>query len=35
MFHLRVPAKTRDEAETLCGRLKAAGGACIVLKTAR
>ena len=34
MFQLRVPAQTRDEAGDLCGRLKAAGAACVVLKTA-
>ncbi|MCP4381623.1 MAG: lytic transglycosylase domain-containing protein [Hyphomicrobiales bacterium] len=34
-FHLRVPAATRDEAAEMCKRLKAAGGACVVLKTGR
>lgn len=33
MYELRVPAQTREEAGDLCGRLKAAGGACVVLKT--
>ena len=34
LFQLRVPAQTREEAGDLCGRLKAAGAACVVLKTA-
>jgi len=34
LFQLRVPADTREEAGDICGRLKAAGGACVVLKTA-
>jgi hypothetical protein len=29
----RVPAETRDEAERICAKLRAAGGSCIVLKT--
>jgi hypothetical protein len=31
-FDVRVPAATRDEADALCAKLKAAGGACIVMK---
>jgi hypothetical protein len=34
VFQLRVPAQSRDEAGDVCGRLKAAGAACVVLKTA-
>lgn len=34
IYQLRVPAQTREEAGDLCGRLKAAGGACIILRTA-
>jgi hypothetical protein len=34
LYQLRVPAQTREEAGDLCGRLKAAGAACVVLKTA-
>ncbi len=34
VFQLRVPAQTREEAGDLCVRLKAAGAACVVLKTA-
>ncbi len=29
---VRVDAQSRDEAEKLCARLKAAGGACMVLR---
>lgn len=32
-YRVRVPAETRDEAETFCGKLRSAGGNCIVLKT--
>ena len=35
VFQIRVPAQTRDEASGICNRLKAAGGACLVLKTGR
>jgi len=35
MYQLRVPAGTRDEAGDICQRLKAAGAACVVLKTAQ
>lgn len=34
LFQLRVPAGSREEAGDICGRLKAGGGACIVLRTA-
>ena len=33
LYHLRVPAQTREEAGDVCRRLKAAGAACLVLKT--
>ena len=33
-FHrVRIPVETRAEAETLCSRLKASGGDCVVLKS--
>jgi hypothetical protein len=32
-YRIRVPAETRDEAETFCSKLRSAGGSCIVLKT--
>lgn len=32
-YEVRVPAGTRDEAEELCAKLKAAGGACVVVKS--
>jgi hypothetical protein len=32
-YRVRLPADTRDAAEALCGRLRAASGACIVLKS--
>ncbi|MCB1495676.1 MAG: lytic transglycosylase domain-containing protein [Bauldia sp.] len=35
VFQIRVPAQTRQEASDICRRLKAAGGACLVLKTGR
>jgi len=35
LFQIRVPAQSRDEAAKVCGRLQAAGGACIVLKTGK
>jgi hypothetical protein len=31
-FIVRVSEKTRAEADTLCAKLRAAGGACIVLR---
>jgi len=34
VFQIRVPAQSREEAGDLCGRLKSAGAACVVLKTA-
>ena len=34
VFQLRVPAQSREEAGDICGRLKAAGSACVVLRTA-
>ena len=33
-FDVRVPTATREEAEALCTKLKAAGGACVVMKNA-
>ena len=33
LYQLRVPAQSREEAGDLCQRLKAAGAACVVLKT--
>jgi hypothetical protein len=30
---VRVPAETRAAANTLCNRIRAAGGACIVLRS--
>lgn len=35
LYQLRVPAQTREEAGDLCERLKAAGAACLVLKTGK
>ena len=32
MYQVRIGADTRVEAERLCGRLRAAGGACLVLR---
>lgn len=32
-YRVRVPAETRDEAETFCRKLRSAGGNCVVLKT--
>jgi soluble lytic murein transglycosylase-like protein len=32
MYQVRIGADTRAEAERLCGRLRAAGGACLVLR---
>ena len=34
VFQLRVPAQSREEAGDICGRLKRAGAACVVLKSA-
>jgi hypothetical protein len=30
-YRVRVPAQTRDAANTLCGRIRAVGGSCVVL----
>jgi hypothetical protein len=30
-YRVRVPAQTRQAAEGLCGRIRAAGGSCVVL----
>lgn len=35
IYQLRVPAQSRDEAGDICNRLKAAGAACVVLKTGK
>jgi hypothetical protein len=32
LFQIRVPAKSRDDANGICQRLHAAGGACIVFR---
>ena len=32
-YRIRLPAETRGAADTLCDRIRKAGGACIVLKT--
>jgi hypothetical protein len=32
-FRVRVPAQTRTEAEALCGKIRASGGSCVVLKS--
>ena len=32
-YRVRVPAQTRPEANALCGRIRAAGGPCIVLRS--
>jgi hypothetical protein len=32
-YRVRVPAATRAEANTLCGRIHKVGGACIVLRS--
>jgi hypothetical protein len=32
-YRVRLPAQTRGEAEKLCNRLQAAGGACVVLRS--
>jgi hypothetical protein len=31
-YSVRVGAETRTEADALCGKLRAAGGACVVMK---
>ena len=32
-YRVRIPAETRGAADTLCGRIRRAGGACLVLRT--
>lgn len=32
-YRIRLPAQSREAADTLCGRIRGAGGACLVLKT--
>lgn len=32
-YRIRIPAETRQAADTLCGKIRHAGGACIVLRT--
>lgn len=32
-YRVRVPAASRNEANTLCNRIRAAGGACVVLRS--
>ncbi len=32
-YRIRIPAQSRQAADTLCGRIRHAGGACIVLRT--
>lgn len=32
-YHARVPMQTRQEADSLCAEIRAAGGSCVVLKT--
>jgi Transglycosylase SLT domain/SPOR domain len=32
-YRVRLPAETRQSAETLCGRIRAAGGDCVVLRS--
>jgi hypothetical protein len=32
-YRVRVPAATRADATAMCDRLRAAGGACVVLKS--
>jgi hypothetical protein len=32
-FRVRLPAQTRKEAQALCGKIRAAGGSCVVLKS--
>jgi len=34
-YRVRAPAQSRGEAQTLCGRIQKAGGACVVLKSSR
>ena len=32
-YRVRIPAESRQAADAVCGRIRSAGGACIVLKT--
>ena len=32
-YRIRIPAESRQAADTLCGRIRGVGGACIVLRT--
>lgn len=32
-YRIRIPAETRQAADTLCGKIRRAGGACFVLRT--
>ncbi|WP_336485557.1 lytic transglycosylase domain-containing protein [Methylobacterium nigriterrae] len=32
-YRIRIPAQSRQAADTLCGRIRTVGGACIVLRT--
>ncbi len=32
-YRIRIPAETRQAADTLCGKIRKVGGACIVLRT--
>ncbi|WP_310352330.1 lytic transglycosylase domain-containing protein [Methylobacterium sp. BE186] len=32
-YRIRIPAQSRQAADTLCGKIRTVGGACIVLKT--
>ena len=32
-YRVRIPAATREAAGEICGRLRKAGGACVVLKS--
>ena len=32
-YRVRVPSQTRQEAETVCARIREAGGSCLVLRS--
>lgn len=32
-YRIRIPAQSREAADTLCGRIRGVGGACLVLRT--
>jgi SPOR domain len=32
-YRIRVPAQTREAADTLCNRIRSVGGACVVLRS--